>query len=321
MSKYFNNALIGNSNILGCLTDKGELIRLYYPNIDYFQNIDRYKFGILDNNVKWFENANAKKQYYEGNILYTELEMDGVEILQRDYVLPKKDIVVRKLKFSKKVNLFVYSKLNSDVNKKVSGMVIDNTLIQYCQDMYMATFSNQKISNYQINNSKYTLENGNLYPEDYIGMSEDSAILYENTDDITIYILFNSKLKETLEDINWCKAQAENLFYDTTKKYWKDYLEKYSSNNILKDLNKIKEKEIIERTILMYALLSNPKTGAVLASPDVDENFERCGRYGYCWPRDALFINKALNILGMRHLTEKFYDVWAKKAQFDSRNI
>ena len=26
MSKYFNNALIGNSNILGCLTDKGELI-------------------------------------------------------------------------------------------------------------------------------------------------------------------------------------------------------------------------------------------------------------------------------------------------------
>ena len=71
----------------------------------------------------------------------------------------------------------------------------------------------------------------------------------------------------------------------------------------------------------MYALLSNPKTGAVLASPDVDENFERCGRYGYCWPRDALFINKALNILGMRHLTEKFYDVWAKKAQFDSRNI
>ena len=86
MSKYFNNALIGNSNILGCLTDKGELIRLYYPNIDYFQNIDSYKFGILDNNVKWFENANAKKQYYEGNILYTELEMDGVEILQRDYV-------------------------------------------------------------------------------------------------------------------------------------------------------------------------------------------------------------------------------------------
>ena len=319
MSKYFNNAIIGNSNILGCLTDKGELIRLYYPNIDYFQNIDKFKFGFLTNsNIKWFENAISKKQYYEGNILYTELVLDDVEILQRDYVLPKKNIVVRKLKFNKKVNLFVYSKLNSDVNKKVSGMMIYNTLIQYCPDMYMATFSDKKISNYQINNSKYSLENGYLNPEDYIGMSEDSAIFYENVDDITIYILFESELKLALENVKWCKEQAENLFYGTTKKYWEDYLQKFSTNSILKDLNKIKEREIIERTILMYALLSNPKTGAVLASPDVDEYFERCGRYGYCWPRDALFINKALNILDMKNLTDKFYDVWARKAQFES---
>ena len=56
MSKYFNNAIIGNSKILGCLNDKGELIRLYYPNIDYFQNIDQYKFAILkDRDVRWFE--------------------------------------------------------------------------------------------------------------------------------------------------------------------------------------------------------------------------------------------------------------------------
>ena len=50
MSKYFNNAIVGNSNILGCLTDKGELIRLYYPYIDYFQNIDNFKMGIIKNN-------------------------------------------------------------------------------------------------------------------------------------------------------------------------------------------------------------------------------------------------------------------------------
>lgn len=319
MSKYFNNAIIGNSNILGCLTDKGELIRLYYPNIDYFQNIDKYKFGIVNNsNISWFERGNTKKQYYEGNILYTELNLNDIDILQRDYVLPTKNIVIRKLKFNKKVNLFLYSKLNSDVNKKVSGMLINNTLIQYAQDLYMCTFADKDISNYQINNSRYTLENGYLNPEDYIGMSDDSAILYENVDEITIYIVYENELKKSLETVKWCKEQNEILLYGTTKKYWEDYLLKYSSNSILKDLNKIKEKEIIERTILMYALLSNPKTGAVLASPDVDENFEKCGRYGYCWPRDALFINRALNILGMTKLTDRFYNVWATKAQFES---
>ena len=40
MSKYFNNALVGNSKILGCLSDKAEILRLYYPNIDYFQLIN-----------------------------------------------------------------------------------------------------------------------------------------------------------------------------------------------------------------------------------------------------------------------------------------
>ena len=69
---------------------------------------------------------------------------------------------------------------------------------------------------------------------------------------------------------------------------------------------------------MLYALITNPDTGAVLASPDVDENFERCGRYGYCWPRDALFINTSLNILGLTNLTDKFYDVWVRKAQLNS---
>ena len=319
MSKFLNHAIIGNSNILACLTDKAELIRLYYPHIDYFQNIDKFQFGLMTNDaIHWFENATSKKQYYEGNILYTELQLNDVDILERDYVLPSKNILIRKLKFNKEVNLFVYSKLNSDVNRKVSGMLANNSLIQYCQDMYLSIFSEAKISNYQINNSQYAMQNGNLTPEDDIGMSDDSIILYSNVKEITIYLAFETELKKVLETTNWCREQNETLFYGSTKKYWEEYLKKYSQNAILKNLNKIKEKEIIERTILMFALLSNPKTGAVLASPDVDEHFEKCGRYGYCWPRDALFINKALTILGMKELNDKFYRVWAKKAQFDS---
>lgn len=320
MSKFFNNALIGNGKILGTLTDKGELIRLYYPNIDYFQNIDKNKLGIVhEGRILWLdEEATLIRQHYEGNIVYTELKVENYEILQRDYVLPNKNVVVRTFKFNKKLNLFMYSKLNSDVNKKVSSMVVDNTLIQYCQEMYMATFSKNEIKKYQVNNSKYAMQNGILNPEDYIGMSEDSAILYSDVNEITIYMALENNLKGVLELVNWCKMQEETLLYNSTKKYWDNYLKSFSNNVLLKSVNKIKEKEIIERTIYMYALVTNPETGAVLASPDVDENFERCGRYGYCWPRDALFINKALNILGLSKLTDKFYNVWARKAQLDS---
>lgn len=280
MSKFFNNAIIGNSKILGCLNENGELIRLYYPNIDYFQNIDRFRMGLIDGDkIKWFDDVTIKKQYYKGNVVYTELEFDGFEVLQRDYILINKNIVVRKLKINKKSNLVVYSKLNTDINKKVSGMVVDNTLIQYCQEMYMATFSDKNISKYQINNSKNVMQNGELVQEEYIGMSEDSAILYKDINEITLYIAFENNLKGILKTVEWAKKQEENLLYDSTLKFWNDYLNKFQKNIVYHGINKIKEKEIIDRTILMFALVTNPNTGATLASPDVDENFEYCGRY------------------------------------------
>ena len=40
MKKYFNDAIIGNKEIVTSYTKNGELIRLFYPNTDYRQFID-----------------------------------------------------------------------------------------------------------------------------------------------------------------------------------------------------------------------------------------------------------------------------------------
>mgnify|MGYP004663034563 FL=1 len=314
MSKYFNSAIVGNSQILGCLSNKGELIRLYYPNIDYFQNVDTFKVGLLyDNSISWLCDAERLNQYYDTNIVYTELKINDIEIKQRDYILVDKNVLVRKYKFSKKINLFLYSRLNSNTNRLISSMVVKDALVQYCQDFYMATFAMNKINNYQVNNSKYSLENASLNPEDYIGMSDDAAILYSDIDEIVLYISLNSALKETFNSINYLRSQNEEELFDRTKKYWVDYVSKHSIN-----VENEKEKNIIERSTLLFSLLSSKEMGGVIASPDVDENFTKCGRYGYCWPRDAIFIMKALSILNMNDLVANFYNKWATKAQLEN---
>ena len=314
MSKYFNNAIIGNSNILGCLTKKGELIRLYYPNIDYFQNINIYNIGIVkNNNIMWFSDAVEIEQHYDTNIVFTTLSVEGIEIHQKDYVLPDKNILVRKIELSQKSDLFLYSKLNSDVNKMISSMVVQNSLIQYCQDFYMATFSDKDISKYQINNSKYSLDNANLNTSEYIGMSDDSAILYADIDSITLYIALDNNLKDIMTNIELYKNQKEEELYSKTESFWKKHIENLNTN-----IGSDKENQIIERSALLFSLLSNKETGGVIASPDVDESFTKCGRYGYCWPRDSIFIMKALSILGLNSLVENFYTVWAKKAQLSN---
>ena len=42
MNKYFNDAIIGNNKIRAGLTKKGELIRLFYPNVDFKQFIKEF---------------------------------------------------------------------------------------------------------------------------------------------------------------------------------------------------------------------------------------------------------------------------------------
>lgn len=315
MNKYFNNAIVGNSSVLGCITNRGELIRLYYPNIDYFQNIDMYNYGIIiDNKVRWLSDANLIAQYYDTNILYTELEMEDVKVIQKDYVLPKKNVMVRKLAFNKKVDMFLYSRLNSNINRMISSMIVKNTLIQYCQEFYMATFANREMSNYQINNANF--DNTNLNSEDYIGMSSATAIRYDDVNEITLYISLEKSLQNTLDTVKELKTLSENDLYLETKRYWKEYIA--NLNIVDMSFDSEKEKEIILRTAFMFQLLADKNTGGVIASPDVDETFSKCGRYGYCWPRDALFIMKAFAILGMHESVEKFYTIWAKKAQLDN---
>ena len=192
-------------------------------------------------------------------------------------------------------------------------MVIHNSLIQYCQDFYMATFADKEISKYQINNAKYTLENANLNPVDYIGMSDDSAIMYNDIDDITLYIALDNNLKSVINTVDSFKEKNEELLFNETNEYWNNYIEKLNTN-----IGANRERQIIERSAYLFALLSNKETGGVIASPDVDENFTKCGRYGYCWPRDAIFIMKALALLGLNKNVDNFYNIWAQKAQLDN---
>jgi len=321
MEKYFNKAIVGNGKMLCCLDEKANLIRLYYPYIDYFQNIDTYSLGFVypnSNHVEWFKNANLVNQYYDGNIIYTKLSINDVDILIRDYCLIDKNVLVRKIKFNQPLSLMVYSKLNSTPDKLVSGMCVSNALIQYAPELYMSTFSNLKVIKSQINNLRENLDYADLKLEDYIGMSDDSAVLFEANKEISLYISLEKDLKSAFELNDYIKKQNEESLFEKVKTYWREYLDSHLNYYIGDKEFSNKEIDIIERTILMYPLLTNKSTGAVLASPDVDEKFTKCGRYGYCWPRDALFINEAMMELGMEDDVNKFYSIWAEKTQLSN---
>lgn len=343
-NKFFNDAIIGNKNIRATFTNKGELIRTYYPNVDFKQFVDYFHVGMKINDsaiIYLHDDINNKyNQYYteNTNILNTEIENTyfNIDITQTDFAMTKENVIVKKYTFvnNNKIDLdlsfLVRSKLYSNHNNMVSAKVIDNGLIQYNHDFSFCTFANQNISGHRINDVQNYIRDAVLEDKDYIGMSEDSAISYnlgtlkpgeKREICLFIYVDNNNNIKnieeleekiETLKRIDAKKELAQ------TKKYWTSYLEKHDGLKIKENDNKIineKVKNIYNRTILLFPLLQNEETGGISATIEVDENREKSGRYSYCWTRDAVFITKAFDYLNMNKETEKFYEGFCKKTQ------
>ena len=106
-TKYFNDAIIGNDNIVASFSKKGELLRFFYPNIDYRQFIDFMLTGVKinDSNIIYLNNDinNTYKQYYTDgtNILNTEIYNSyfKLRILQTDFIPIKKNVLIKRYEF------------------------------------------------------------------------------------------------------------------------------------------------------------------------------------------------------------------------------
>lgn len=344
MEKYYNDAIIGNQNILASFTKQGEILRLLYPTRDYKQIIDFFHVGLKINDsrlVYLHEDINNiyMQQYEEDtNILNTEIlnTYFNLKVVQTDYASIKENVLVRKYKFTNEntidlnLNFLVHSSLTSSPENRVSGMCRNDALIQYNHEYMLCTFSKEKLLSSQINNSKANIEDGKIWDKDYVGMSANSSISYDlgtlkpnETREFELYIFIEDSkigldnLEKTIDRIRKIDFRTE---YEAVKKYWKKYVKDH--NGLELDLAETpknrKIKQIYTRTILLYSLLVNHETGGISAAVEVDENLKQCGGYQYCWPRDAVFTTTAMDILKMKKEVEKFYKSFCKNTQ--SRN-
>ncbi len=340
-NKYLNEAIIGNKNMLATFTGKGELQRLYFPSKDNRQYFDFFHTGVKINNSDLIylhdDVNNLYKQYYDTdtNILNTEITNTyfNLKMLQTDYMLMKENVLVKKYIFLNegKIDLdtkfYIHSELLSNQNNLVSCKIVDRGMMQYAHDFTVSTFSKgYKILNHQINGSKETIKRGEIQDKDYIGMSKDASICYDlgiiksqekKTIEICILLDENRNVSNMEDEIDRIRKIDLNKEYLATKAYWRKYVKVHNGLNLKEPENSYEERlyEIYKRSILLFPLLTNSETGGMIAAPEIDEEFTKCGRYAYCWPRDAVFMTKAMDILKMEKETEKFYKIFCKKTQ------
>ena len=339
--KYLNEAIVGNKNMIATFTLKGELQRLYFPSKDNRQYINFFHTGVKLNQSDLIylhdDINNVYKQYYDTdtNVLNTEITNTyfNLTVVQTDFMLLKENVLVKRYIFLNEgaidldTKFYIHSELLSDKNNYVGCKVIDNGMMQYAHDFVVSTFAKgAKISKHQINGSYETIKTGEIHDKDYIGMSKDSSICYDlgvikpnekKVLEICMLVDENRNVSEMEDEIDRITKIDLNKEYTQTKAYWRKYVKNHNGLNLKDPQNSYEERifEIYKRSILLFPLLTNPDTGGIIASPEIDEDFTKCGRYAYCWPRDAVFITKAMDIVKMEKETEKFYRVFCKKTQ------
>ena len=338
MKTYFNDAVIGNGKVLGCMDNKGQLVRLFWPHIDYPQHIESLQIGIYEpgseHSTAWlYDDVWEHRQQYipDTNIVqnnYTHSQKE-ISVVSTDFVLPHEDVLVRSIEiqnnasYAQQIGIVSYSHFmgsTADLQSTLFDFEAD-CLVHYRHNYYFSIASNRAVAHFQIGNNPYdAAKRGIFYGIDDIGMTGEAAQSWEmgrlspsEKKTMHVYIVCAHTLKESVFKASQVKHINIEENIEQTKKYWYNYLKK--RNHI--DTGKKKLDALYRRSLLVFHLMSDRTSGGLLAAPELDEHFTKCGRYAYCWGRDAAFITSALDMAGYTETVEKFYQ-WAVHTQNDN---
>ncbi|MFT4146440.1 MAG: glycoside hydrolase family 15 protein [Mobilitalea sp.] len=333
---YLNDAIIGNSRMLGCISSEGELLRLFWPNIDHMQQVDQFEVGFrLDNDNSVFlgnNNFNIEQRYEnKTNILITQFthEQTSIKIIQSDFCLMEQDIMLRRYTIKnlsnedRNLRWLLYSSSTTS-KENFTGSLIDlerEALIHYQRNQYMSISSDLAIESFQLGGDpKASIQSGMLDNAESVLMVRDGALTWNlgllktgEEAEITIQISFAAGYKEIKKLVSKARNLNSKNMQEETKQFWIKYL---TSCNEAKSANQ-EYNDLYERSLLVFRLMYDSSKGGLMAAPEMDEEMQMCGRYAYCWGRDAAFIADALDQCGLHKEVEQFYQFAADTQEED----
>lgn len=334
---HFNDAVIGNSSMLGCLTRSGEIVRLFWPNIDYPQHIDSMQVGVFfagsRYSTMWLHGedfSHSQRYISETNILETVSthRYGSLKVIQLDYVLPEIDILVRSYQLENtgdcciEPGIVLFSSFittNPDLRSTLFDFDTDS-LIFYSHKYYISFSSKSESYQFQLGNNAYeAARSSELCGNDSIGMMSDAAVSWKlgcinpgERRTFTLNICASDTLKGVKSLVRSTRNSDASVDYENTRNYWHGFLRNARQVNT----GRSDVDNLYKRSLLVFKLMADKKAGGLLAAPEIDEEFTRSGRYAYCWLRDAAFITSALDRSGLTETVDKFYK-WAAKVQDD----
>lgn len=329
-------AIIGNSKMLACLRNTGEIYRLFWPCIEYGQHLGHFWPGIKlslqegQSFTKWFHlNVWDSLQKYEENTNIVETALSSrthhLKVIQKDFVLPDRDVLTRFYEIknegerNESITFLLYCTFDIEESPLYDGVFIDfsnGSLVFYRRHIYLAAAGcGSPLAGYNCGRRHTPSDpfqdasRGLLWGSmDNIRASAGSLswnigeLLPGQSKTFAIYLAAGHSHEEVRGLLAAASSQDAGEWLENTRRYWHGWLQEQTNKP-----SRCHQEAVFTRSLLSMKLMTNMETGASIAAPEFDSYYLACGGYGYCWPRDSFYVAAAFDEAGYHEIARRFY--------------
>lgn len=351
---FLIDAVLGNSRLLLTLTRDAEVQRLFWPHVDGAQHVERILGGISVGGgpVIWQDSDQWQHtQAYEPdqNVLVTSSRLgSGLEVTATDAALPGRDVFVRRLALTNhgdqpvSVQYVLFQWLRIDENPLYNTALYDegsDVLAHYRKDSFVVTGADREMADVAVGAPEQVYQSatalafagGAVLHGDVAGAARWDLELLAPGESTTLSLFWacGHSFHAACDLLAQARRAGASALLAETRSYWTSWLSRARPLRIpvaaperrpyLPGIPAVAAAPeqlaaLYRRSLLVFKLLSDEQTGAVIAAPEFDPGFSACGGYAYCWGRDAGYVTVAMDLAGYHDLAAGFYR-WAVGAQ------
>ena len=282
-------AILGNGSLLATLSERGEIERLFWPNVDHGQHLGELRLGLdRDGEIHWLDEAPcAWTQSYDSgaSVLRTTADLHGTTIEVTDFVTPAEPVLVRGIRSSSTERVVVHIAPSLDGDERSGAGYVDpgsGALVFYLRDVALAValVASDTTSTLRESNGREPSHDVVVYRAPVDGLVAGGLV-----EEARVLVAFGATPDEAIARLRRPAAVGLDVLVAERIAYDREAIalaQQPSGDDAVRDL--------YARSLLVLEQLTDRKTGATIAAPEFDPSFVQSGGYGFVWPRDLGYV-------------------------------
>lgn len=259
--------MLGNGALLATLSACARVEGLFWPSVDRGSHVGELRLGIeRDGKLLWLDEESQSQQSYlqDTNVLLTRL--GDVEVV--DLVHELEPVLLRRV--SGDGRLVVQCRPELDGSTRLVGASVEgNRVVFYRRDVALAIGA--------LGAEAFSHGFGNA----------EGGIACTIRAHAVVAIAFGASSREAVARLDAALQQDFTELLASRRRHDATRLGSAAPPPASAPEGVV---PLYRRTLLVLDLLSDRATGAVIAAPELDPDFEHSGGYGFVWGRDLAFI-------------------------------